>query len=512
MRLGIDLGTTRTIVAHVDRGNYPLVTFDDLDGDSHDYVPSISALQDGRLVHGFAAEAAGRQGAPVLRSVKRVLGDPTTHPGTTVAVGDREFPLLEVLAGFLSSVREELPAGDHEAVVAVPAHSHSVQRFLTLEAFRRAGFTVTAMVNEPSAAGFEYSHRQGRTLNSKRNRIVVYDLGGGTFDASLVESDGVGHTVLDTAGLNRLGGDDLDHLLADLALDAAGRTAHDLSARDLDDLREQCRAAKESLTPQTRKIVLDVPGAADTGGSDAGDGADDSTTVVLPVADYYDAARPLVRRTVETMEPLVGELGEDSSVAGIYLVGGGSAFPLVPRMLRERFGRRVHRSPYPGGSTAIGLAIAADPESTFTLTDRLSRGFGVFRERDEGRALAFDRIFASDVRLPSGPSNAEATVVTRRYRAAHDIGWFRFVEFTGDVAGGEPTGDLAPVGEMLFPFDPALQTDGALESLDPASVTVHRRTAGPLVEETYTVDVDGIVSVRITDLDTGFTRSLDLGA
>ena len=87
------------------------------------------------------------------------------------------------------------------------------------------------------------------------------------------------------------------------------------------------------------------------------------------------------------MVPLVGALDADSGIAGIYLVGGGSSLPLVGRMMRERFGRRVHRSPYPAASTAIGLALAADPDSGFTLVDRLSRGIGVFRESQGGRAV-----------------------------------------------------------------------------------------------------------------------------
>ncbi|WP_349828639.1 Hsp70 family protein [Brevibacterium litoralis] len=499
MRLGIDLGTTRTIVAHVDRGNYPLHTFDDLDGDPHGHLPSVTALSAGRLVHGFEAVQAARAGAPVLRSVKRLLGDPGTHPGTTVTLGDAEVPLLDVLVGYLGAVRAQLPAGDHQVAVAVPAHAHSVQRFMTLEAFRRAGFEVLAMVNEPSAAGFEYSHRQGRTLNSRRTRIVVYDLGGGTFDVSLVESDGTRHTVLDSVGVNRLGGDDLDQLLTDLALEAAGRTSDDLGPQHLDAVREQCREAKEALTPQTRKIVVDVPtGGPGTDGAES----DDSTTVVLPVADFYAAARPLLERTIETMAPLVGDLDEDSRIAGIYLVGGGCGLPAVPRMVRERFGRRVHRSPYPAGSTAIGLAIAADPDSSYTLTDRLSRGFGVFRERDHGRGVALDPVFTPEVRLPGHGT----VTATRRYRAAHDLGWFRFVEYTATDDDGAPHGDLAPSGQVLFPFDPALQAAGALDGVDPATVTVRRTEDGPLVEETYTLDAEGIVSVRITDLDTGHSR------
>ena len=149
MQLGVDFGTTRTIVARADRGNYPVVAFADVDGDYHEHFPSLVALRDGAPVFGFAAEAAARAGEPYLRSVKRVLGEPGVNADTRVAVGGRHFPLLDLLAGLLralhgelrerSDVAGELAAGEElRAVVSVPAHAHGAQRFLTLEAFRLA--------------------------------------------------------------------------------------------------------------------------------------------------------------------------------------------------------------------------------------------------------------------------------------------------------------------------------------------------------------------------------------
>jgi molecular chaperone DnaK (HSP70) len=115
------------------------------------------------------------------------------------------------------------------------------------------------------------------------------------------------------------------------------------------------------------------------------------------------------------------------------LVGGASELPLVARELRERFGRRVRRSPHAAASTAIGLAIAADPDSGFTLTDRLSRGFGVFRDRDGGATL---RVRSAD-RARSLRTSVDVDVtVTRRYRAAHNVGVFRFVEHSRLGPGG----------------------------------------------------------------------------
>ncbi|MBB5832946.1 Hsp70 family protein [Brachybacterium aquaticum] len=489
MRIGIDMGTTRTIAAGADRGNYPVLHFLDPDGDAHEHFPSLIALDGEELVHGFEAERAARAGAPHLRSFKRLLGDPGTHPGTTVELGGREFALLDLMTAYLTAVREALPVPPGQVAVSVPAHAHSVQRVMTLEAFRRADIDVIAMLNEPSAAGFEYTHHQSRSLTARRTRIAVYDLGGGTFDSSLVEADGAGHSVLGSRGENRLGGDDFDLALAELVLERAGLTEADLGEQGATLLLEECRAAKERLTPQTRRMMIDL--------------GDDHDPVVLPVENFNTAVTPLVERTLEVMAPLVGDLDADSGIAGIYLVGGGSGLPLVGRMLRERFGRRVHRSPHPAASTAIGLAIAADPEADATLTDRLSRGIGVFREARAGEAVAFDQVLTPDAPLPKSGT----TTVTRTYTAAHNLGWFRFVEHSALDEGGEPRGDLVPYADVLFPFDPALR---GLDEAALAEVPVERREGGPQIEEIYSVDASGVVRVRITDLTSGYSREYGL--
>ena len=494
MLFGIDFGTTRTIVAQADRGNYPIVSFTDEDGDPQEYYPSVVAWQGEELIHGFAAREAARQGSPAVRSFKRALGEPSANPGTMLEIGDRSLPLIDVLTGYLMALRAAIEAelgdiGTPRAVVSVPAHAHGAQRFITLEAFRRAGFEVIAMLNEPSAAGFEYTHRQPRTLTSRRTQVVVYDLGGGTFDASLVEADGTSHAVLGSVGVNRLGGDDFDTVLAEVALAQAGRRAGSLATSELEALVDDCREAKERLAPQSKRIALEVAGVP----------------LVVAVDDFYAAAAPLVEQSLAVMDDLVASLSEDESlaaVAGIYLVGGGSGLPLVSRLLRQRFGRRVHRSPYPAASTAIGLAIAADPASGYSLTDRLSRGFGVFRERDAGRSLGFDEIFSRDAVLPEDG----VLTVPRRYLAAHNLGWFRYVEYTAVDAAGEPRGDLAPFAEVLFPFDPALQGGGSL-----ADVTVERCDGG-LVEERYRLDANGLIEVTITDLTTGYSQTHALGS
>lgn len=515
MRLGIDFGTTHTVVAFADRGNFPLVSFETDAGDAIDTFPSIVAERDGELRFGLDALAVADDPSwGQARSFKRLLGRHTLRSRASVTLGGRDVPLDELVTGLLTSLREALRtrsslakelARDEplEAVIAAPANAFCTQRFVTLEAFRRAGFTVRAMLNEPSAAGFEYAHRHARTLTSKREHVLVYDLGGGTFDASLVLMTGLQHDVVVTAGLAELGGDDFDEVLLGLVAKGAGLELSLLRPHQRRRLADLCRAAKEGLGPNSRKVTIDLERALGA--------AAPRPELTLPVDAFYDACEPLVARTIEAMRPILDRMpGLDDAladVAGVYVVGGASALPVVARALRAQFGRRVHRSPYPHGAVAIGLAIAADERQLFELSDRFSRHFGVFREAADGRDATYDTIFTKETRLPKpGQPPLE---VERRYRAMHNLGHFRFFECASFDAKGYPQGDIAPLTQVLFPFEASLR-GRALEA-----VPIRRREGqgpGPLVSERYSVDEQGLVRVTISELDSGFVATHVLGS
>ena len=513
MSLGIDFGTTHTVVAFADRGNFPLVSFETEGGDTLDAVPSLVAAREGELRYGLDALAvAGDPGWSQARSFKRLLARHSLRKGGTVALGGREVGLPELLAGFFQSLeralrtRSNLPDALKQAprlpcVVASPANAFCTQRFVTLEAFRGAGFTVQAMLNEPSAAGFEYAHRHARTLTSKREHVLVYDLGGGTFDASLVLMTGVQHDVVQTAGLAELGGDDFDEVLVGLVAEEGEFSLEGRSPWFRRRLTDACRQAKEQVTPNTRKVTVDLEGAL-------GDHAP-VPSVTVPAAAYAEACQPLVDRTMAAMAPLLQRMpgGDDGldDVAGLYVVGGASTLPVVARTLREAFGRRVHRSPYPYGAVAIGLAIAADQEGKFELSDRFSRHFGVFREAEGGKAAVYDTIFSRDAALPK--AGAPPLEVVRRYRAAHDVGHFRFFECAAFDAKGNPQGDMAPLTDVHFAFDATLRG----QPLEGRPVK-RLETPGPLVTERYTVDEQGLVQVQITDVEAAYATTHVLGS
>jgi molecular chaperone DnaK (HSP70) len=516
VRLGIDFGTTRTVVACCDRGNYPVLSFLDDAGEPLDFYPSVVAEKQGELRFGLEALRLAQDPSwTVLRSFKRVLSGPRSSPDAEVKIGSSRITVSDLLTRFLLSLRNAILHGSNRpkvrgddgkltAVVATPANAHGAQRFVTLDAFRRAGFEVIALLNEPSAAGFEYTHRHRSTITSRREHIVVYDLGGGTFDASLVHLSGRSHDAVATAGLNTIGGDDFDACLASVVAEAAKLQRKDLAGRAGVALADACREAKERLNPSSRRIVIDLETCL---GSRA-----PAPEITVAVADFYEACTPLVERTIEAMQPVMARLDSDEAgalaeIAGIYVVGGASALPIVGRRLRERFGRRVHRSPYPSAAIAIGLAIAADEDAGFELSDRLSRHFGVFREGDGGRAVVFDPIFDREARVPSA---GQAPVVSRRvYRAAHNVGRYRFVECAALDQLGVPHGDITAFNDVFFPFDRTLRA----RSSDLAEVPVRRLPGeGPLIQEQYAITPHGIVEVTITDLEAGYQRVYQVGA
>src|SRR6201993_3094188 len=249
MRVGIDFGTTHTVVAAVDRGNYPVVSFDGLDA-----LPSIIAANpSGELRFGVDAAAVRHQpGWSVLRSFKRLLTD--AGPQTEVNLAGRDHRLADLLTGFLAQLKSDLhrrsnatltPGETGEAAISVPPNASSAQRLLTLDAFVAAGFHVVALLNEPSAASLEYAHRYRSTITAKREYVLIYDLGGGTFDASLLKMTGHTNEVVISDGVQRLGGDDFDEAILELVLSRSNLQGGDSATRDA--LREECVERQEAI-------------------------------------------------------------------------------------------------------------------------------------------------------------------------------------------------------------------------------------------------------------------------
>jgi molecular chaperone DnaK (HSP70) len=487
MKLGIDFGTTRIIVAAADRGNYPIIDFETPEG-TCDWFPSLIAARREEVIFGWDAwQAQTEQSWTTLRSVKRRLHE--AGPETRLHIGDRDFVLADLIRGLTSSLyralRSRFGADEPlEVMLGVPANANGNQRFLTMDAFQNAGFQVLGLLNEPSAAAIEYGHRQ-----EMKGRLLVYDLGGGTFDASLVElGEGV-HTVLDADGITNFGSDDFDLELAELAI--GKERMYSLTLAELFRLLEECRRQKEALHPNSRRITVDLDTVREGLGQ---------TTIA--VGDFYALCGPLLKESVR----IAARLAVGSDIEALYVTGGGSELPLVARVLREEFGRKVKRSEYTRSATAIGLAIQADATSGYKLREMFTRNFAVWREDHSGARLILDTIFPRGTRLPI--ARERGVTASRIYRPVHNVGDFRYLEASHIDGNNQPKGDVTAWDEIRFPFDPELAETASLENMP---VNKSPRAETQEIEELYTCDATGAVTVTIRNRTSNYSREYRLG-
>jgi molecular chaperone DnaK (HSP70) len=506
MRIGIDFGTTRVVVAAADRGNYPLVNFEAPEGQIRDWFPSLMAVSEDRRVYGW--EAAAQQGKPgwtMLRSLKRRLK--SAGPYSAIEIAGQRLNLSLVLTEMMTALRRELIARSTldaskfdrlQVMLGVPANSNSNQRFLTEEAARAAGFDVLGLLNEPSAAAIEFAYRNSKDRkNRTEGGLLVYDLGGGTFDVSLVALGEAEHCVIASDGIPDLGGDNFDEILALLALAEAGRPDREeesLTAAEWYLLFDECREKKEALNPNSRKITLDLERIRK-----------DWREVSIGVDAFYERCRPFVEASRGVVENLLAA-HPDVAIDTLYLTGGGSELPSVARILRETFGRRVKRSAYMRSATAIGLAIRAEGHEDRPLRDQFTKNFGVWREADDGHNVVFDVIFPRGVKLPS--RGEDPLRIVRLYRPVHNIGHFRYLECAQLGAKNQPEGEISNWDEIRVAFDPTLWDSGDL------TVQPVRRVAPAqelLIEEEYTCNANGDVRVRIRDKITQQANEYRLG-
>ncbi len=369
--IGIDLGTTNSLVAYVDEATGLPRIIPDAEG--RPLLPSVVAFTpDGIVVGAAARRQLARRPADTVYSVKRLMGrgyedvkDEARFlpfkilPGdglVRLAVGGREVTPPEVSAAVLKALKERAErhfgAPVEKAVVTVPAYFNDAQRQATKDAGRIAGLDVVRIVNEPTAASLAYGlHRLSEGV------IAVYDLGGGTFDVSILRvKDGV-FEVLATNGDTHLGGDDLDRVLALWLLeDIAVRHCTEL-ARDGVDLARDAEAMQElRLAAEAAKIRLS---------------SEERTTLTLPFAGFTyrrDITRaelerlvePLVARTLGPARRALADAGlTPKDIDQVVLVGGSTRVPLVRRRVQELFGKTPHSQLNPDEVVALGAAVQA---------------------------------------------------------------------------------------------------------------------------------------------------------
>jgi Fe-S protein assembly chaperone HscA len=368
--VGIDLGTTNSLVAYVDDGR-PVVIRDD---NGAALVPSVVSVGEDSTIY-VGREAQRRLLTAPSRSVysvKRFMGrgiEDVEHeaallpfrvsgdPGGVVRIGmaDREFTPPEISAFILRELKHRADEhfrerGDFDfevdrAVITVPAYFNDAQRTATRDAGRLAGLEVLRIINEPTAASLAYGL-------DRRNRgtIAVYDLGGGTFDISILKvEDGV-FQVLSTNGDTHLGGDDIDRLLVEQVLaEMAGPKEQD--AATVEAIRRAVIQAKWDLSDIDETEIRMEPSPAVHAGYRR----------LITRAEFEDIIRPLVERTLEPCRQALADAAlQPSDIDEVVLVGGSTRIPLVRRVVEELFGRTPHSELNPDEVVALGAAVQAD--------------------------------------------------------------------------------------------------------------------------------------------------------
>jgi Fe-S protein assembly chaperone HscA len=365
--VGIDLGTTNSLVAYV-RDGAPRVIRDS-SGDA--LVPSVVSLGDDGTI--FVGREAQRRllAAPsrTVYSVKRFMGrgiedvrDDATllpfrvsgEPGGVVriGVGNREFTPPEISAFVLRELKQRAEEHFREqgefdfevdrAVITVPAYFNDTQRTATRDAGRLAGLDVLRIISEPTAASLAYG------LDKKnRGTIAVYDLGGGTFDISILRvEDGV-FQALATSGDTHLGGDDIDRVLMELVL----RDVGSVPPETLQAIRKAAIQAKWDLSDHEQAEIRVDPAAGLPGGC--------RRAITRP--EFEALIRPLVDRTLGPVRQALSDAAlEPCEVDEVVLVGGATRTPLVRRLVAELFGKAPHSDLNPDEVVALGAAVQAD--------------------------------------------------------------------------------------------------------------------------------------------------------
>ena len=365
--VGIDLGTTNSLVAVVGADGQPRI----LTGGGAPLLPSVIAFDQEGLHVATGAEAAARLAldpAHTLYSIKRMMGkgpaeivdelkllpfqihaDPHSA-AVRIAIGAKQYTAPELSAWVLRALKEraevELGCAVHRAVITVPAYFNDAQRQATKDAGRLAGLDVLRIVNEPTAAALAYG------LHARpQGKIAVYDLGGGTFDISILHMHAGLTEVLATNGDTHLGGDDMDLLLVGVAADHLRARGIDPNgdAAALQTIRAAMIALKIALSDaEQATATLQLPGRA-------------PVEMALSRADLETLIAPVIERTLQPCRSALQDAGlQADELDEVVLVGGSTRIPLVRRKVAELFGKLPQTTIDPDCVVALGAALQAD--------------------------------------------------------------------------------------------------------------------------------------------------------
>ena len=477
--IGIDLGTTNSCVCVVEGGK-PVVIPNDKGGRT---TPSVVAFtkEGQRLVGESAQRQAAVNSARTIASVKR-------HMGTDwrTQIDGKSYTAQEISAMILRQLRQDAESylGETvtDAVITVPAYFNDIQRQATKDAGRIAGLNVLRIINEPTSAALAYGLDNGAA-----QKIMVYDLGGGTFDVSIIEiGEGV-IEVLATNGDNHLGGDDFDARVTDYLLDEIRRTYRVDLRKDpaaLQRVREAAEQAKKELSG-AENAMISLPYLAQ-----GKDGMIHFETT-LTRAKFNELTRDLVDRTAGPVQNALNDAGIAPSELGrVLLVGGSTRIPAVQEKVRQLTGIIPSKNINPDECVAQGAAVQADTLSGGSMT-LAGSGASILLLDVTPLSLSIETVGGVATRLVERNSTLPIHYSQVFSTAAP---FQRSVEI--HVLQGERP--MAKDNKTIGKF----RLNG-----------IKRAPAGvPQIEVTFDIDANGILKVSARDLDTGKEQSITITA
>ncbi|MEO1404042.1 MAG: Hsp70 family protein [Cyanobacteria bacterium J06635_1] len=474
--VGIDLGTTNSLIATLDDGQ-PWVIPDE---DGELLLPSYVGMSDTKQL--LVGQTAQRQYAAApertVKSIKRQMG--TDH---TVTLGDRDYRPQEISAIILRSLKQRaenmLEDAVTQAVITVPAYFTDAQRQATKEAGEIAGFEVLQILNEPTAAALVFDVRSEETEN-----VLVYDLGGGTFDVSIVEITGDVTEVLASHGNNRLGGDDFDRQLQRHLVDRF------LQAHDTDVPNDAVTQARLLHAAEQAKIALSDNAFTTVREPFLVSQGETALHLEAEIAreDFENLIKPLLKDTLEAIDRALSDadmVADD--IDRVILVGGSTRIPLVQHLVEEHLPNTPVNSFEPDLCVGLGAAlqagVLAGEAVEAILVDVIPHSLGIAVVMDTPMGLMpgmFSTIIPRNSVIPTSRSEVYSTSFDRQDTVQIEV-------FQGENAIAR---ENVPLGEFR------------VEGLPP-------KPAGALqVEVHFDFDLNGILTVTATEKGKGQKNSL----
>ena len=468
--IGIDLGTTNSAVSVLEGGEAKIIP----NPEGNRTTPSVVAFKNGEIQVGEVAKRQAVTNPSTVSSIKRHMGDGSYK----VHMDGKDYTPQEISAmilQYLKSYAEDyLGEKVDKAVITVPAYFNDAQRQATKDAGKIAGLEVERIVNEPTAAALAY----GLDKTDKEEKVLVFDLGGGTFDVSILElGDGV-FDVLSTSGDNHLGGDDFDQKIMDYLV-AEFKKEHgvDLSKDKmaLQRLKDAAEKAKKDLSGvSTTQISLPFITASAEGPL--------HLELTLTRAKFEELTHDLVERTKQPVRQALKDAGlSQSDIDEVILVGGSTRIPAVVEAVRKETGKEPNKSVNPDEVVAMGAAIQGGVISgdvkDIVLLDVTPLSLGI-----ETMGGVFTKLIDRNTPIPTSKSQVFST-----------------------AADNQPAVDVHVLqGERQMAADNKTLGRFQLTDIPPAPRGI------PQIEVTFDIDKNGIVNVSAKDLGTGKEQTITI--